>query len=80
MAAKMASRVVLSLLSLVGLTSAVTPGNIQSYLKSHLSSSAEVLLPSDPAYKTVVGVKPSTAEDVATIVSAWLDFLLLEKF
>ncbi|KAL6156932.1 hypothetical protein ACJQWK_06901 [Exserohilum turcicum] len=82
MAAKMASRVVLSLLSLVGLTSAVTPGNIQSYLKSHLSSSAEVLLPSDPAYKTdlterwnsyqapsyVVGVKPSTAEDVATIV------------
>ncbi|CAE7205748.1 hypothetical protein P3342_011551 [Pyrenophora teres f. teres] len=78
----MVTSLVFGLLSVVGMTSAVTPGNIQSYLQSHLSSKSEVFLSSSQSYQTelterwnayqapsyVVGVKPATAQDVSTIV------------
>ncbi|KAF1923394.1 FAD binding domain-containing protein [Didymella exigua CBS 183.55] len=78
----MIAHLVFGLLHIVGLTSAVTQADIQSYLKDHLSSNSEVLLPSDPSYETelterwnaykaptyVVGVKPATVEDVSIII------------
>lgn len=80
--ASMAGHLILRLLYLAGLVSALTPGDIQSYLKSQLSADSEVLVSSDQSYNTtikqrwnaydapsfVVGVKPATAQDVATIV------------
>jgi len=81
---------VFGLLSVVGLTSAVTPVSIQSYLRNHLSSKSEVFLSSSQSYQTelterwnayqapsyVVGVKPATAQDVSTIVSFIDSFFL----
>ncbi|EUC44408.1 hypothetical protein COCMIDRAFT_98329 [Bipolaris oryzae ATCC 44560] len=78
----MAVHLVFGLLCSVNLAWAVTPGQIQNYLKTQLSPSSEVVLSSSQAYTTeikqrwnaydapsfVVGVKPATANDVATIV------------
>ncbi|KAH6639126.1 hypothetical protein C7974DRAFT_449046 [Boeremia exigua] len=78
----MITRLIFGLLCIVRLSSAVTQADIQSYLKNHLSSGSEVLLPSDPSYSTelrerwnafraptyVVGVKPTTAEDISIII------------
>lgn len=80
---KMVANLVLGALHLASLASALASGDIQNYLKTELSSSSEVLLSSDQSYDTeikerwnaydaptfVVGVKPATVEDVATIVS-----------
>ncbi|XP_014551795.1 hypothetical protein COCVIDRAFT_41943 [Bipolaris victoriae FI3] len=78
----MAAHLVFGLLWSVNLAWAATPGEIQNYLKTQLSSSSEVVLSSSQAYTTeikqrwdaydppsfVVVVKPATANDVATIV------------
>ena len=79
----MAASLVFGLLYVAGLTSAVAPVNIQSYLKSHLSSKSDVFLSGSQSYKTelterwnaylapsyIVHVKPATAQDVSTVVS-----------
>lgn len=80
----MAAHLVFGLLWSVNLAWAATPGEIQNYFKTQLSSSSEVVLSSSQAYITeikqrwnaydppsfVVGVKPATANDVAIIVSS----------